>query len=214
MTEFNKQSKYHFNLYSYDGPPHNSSSVISSTSYEIVEQALILNYIHPTDNVIELGANIGTSSVLLSKLLNNSTKQHVAVEPNVDIIPVLERNRMLNSSLFNIAPGIVSPAGDFYLEGDGWSGHIVDYKTNRKVDTFDFYELDSKYNFNVLFADCEGSLLQFIMNYPTIGDKLRLVIYERDGDIDYTVVDAYFTNHDFESKFDNGHHCVMQKINN
>ena len=209
-----KETKYHFKLYSYNGPPHNVSKLIKSTSYETTEQALLLYYVNKNDNVIELGANIGTSSILLSKILQNSEKQHFAVEPNIDILKILEKNKKLNNSNFNIIPGIISPEGEFYLEGDGWEGHIVKHKTSRKVRTFDYDELDSKYNFNVLFADCEGSLSQLLIDYPNIHKKLRLIIYERDGGGNYSKVDGYFHNKNFKKVFDSGHHCVFEKKNN
>nr|QFG74480.1 MAG: hypothetical protein [Megaviridae environmental sample] len=211
MDNYNKAINFHFSLYSYNGPPHYSHELIKSTSYETTEQALLLYYLEEADNVIELGANIGTSSILISKILKNSEKQHVAVEPNIDILKVLEKNKILNKSKFNIIPGIVSPKGDFYLEGDGWGGHIVKYKTDRKVKTFDFYELDAEYNFNVLFADCEGSLKQLLTDYPNIHKNLRLVIYERDGVCNYSVVDSYFHNNKFKNVYDGGHHCVFIK---
>ena len=211
MEKYNKDTKYHFELYSYNGPPHNVSKLIKSTSYETMEQALLLYYVNETDNVIELGANIGTSSILLSKILKNSEKQHIAVEPNADIVKILDKNKKLNNSNFNIISGIVSREGEFYLEGDGWVGHIVKHKTSRKVKTFDFNELDSKYNFNVLFADCEGSLSQLLIDYPNIHNKLRLVIYERDGEDDYSKVDGYFHNNNFKKVFDSGGHCVFEK---
>ena len=213
MEKYFMETKYHFELYSYNGPPHYMSKLIKSTTYEIIEQALLLYYVKKTDNVIELGANIGTSSILLSKILKNSEKQHVSVEPNIDILNVLEKNKKMNNSNFNIIPGIVSPKGNFYLEGDGWSGNIVKHKTSRKVKTFDFNELDSKYNFNVLFADCEGSLSQILIDYPNIHKKLRLVIYERDGEDDYSKVDSYFHNKKFKKVYDIGTHCVFEKKN-
>uniref|UniRef100_A0A6C0J5U8 Methyltransferase FkbM domain-containing protein n=1 Tax=viral metagenome TaxID=1070528 RepID=A0A6C0J5U8_9ZZZZ len=211
-NKYNEGIEYHFQLYSYNGPPHYESKLINSTSYEVFEQKLLLYFLKDTDNVIELGANIGTSSILISKILKDSKNQHISVEPNKKILPILKENKILNKATFNIIPGIISPPGDFYLDNDGWAGNIVKYKTKQKVKTFDFYELDSKYNFNVLFADCEGSLVQLINDYPEIHIKLRLVIYEKDGNIDYSKVDNYFLKNNFNYLI-KGFHCVLEKNN-
>ena len=167
--------------------------------YEVHEQALINKYLLPDDRVLELGSNIGTSSILIDKILNNK-KQHVTVEPNLDIVKTLKRNKDLNNCNFEIVPGIISKPREIYLHGDGWGGRIVEgVKSARPVKTYDFLELDKKYNFNVLFADCEGGLVQLIQDFPLIHKNLRLVIYEKDGQ--YSTVDKYFTDNNFKKIF-------------
>lgn len=210
---YNKNKNYHFDLFTYNGPPHNEVKIIKSNTYEVIEQKLLLFYLKSDDNVLELGANIGTSSILISKILNNPKLQHIAVEPNIDIIETLEKNKKYNNVDFNILNGIISPIGNYYLNGDGWGAHIVNYKTKKKVNTYDFYDYNKRFKFNVLFADCEGSLFKLIKDYPDLYKNLRLVIYEKDGknNEDYSIIDNYFINNNFKKVFEFKQHIVFQK---
>ena len=103
----NFKKKHSFKLFTYNGPPHKSENLIMNYDYEVQEQALLNKYLLPDDRVLELGGNIGTSSILIDKILNNK-KQHVTVEPNLDIVKTLERNKDLNNCNFEIVPGIIS----------------------------------------------------------------------------------------------------------
>ena len=213
----NLKKKFSFKLFTYNGPPHHSEKLIMNYQYEVNEQALLNEYLLPDDRVLELGGNIGTSSILIDKILNNK-KQHVTVEPNLNIVKTLKRNKDLHNCNFEIVPGIISKPREVYINGDGWGGGITTYfQSTGPVKTFDFHELDKKYNFNVLFADCEGGMVQLIQDYPSIHKNLRLVIYERDGE--YSTVDKYFIDNNFKKVF--SYHddtkevfCVFEKSKN
>jgi FkbM family methyltransferase len=204
--KYTNNKELQFDLYNY--PDYR---LIKSSSHEPTEQKLICYFVNENDRVLELGAHIGASSIVFSKILKNPKLQQVSVEPNSNIVKVLKKNREHHNSHFNIIEGIISPMGDYFLSGDGLDGHIVKRKTGHKVKTYDVHSLDEKYNFNVLFADCEGSLLKFIKDYPDIHKKLRLIIYEKDGPIDYSKVDNYFYENKFKKTFNSKHHLVFSR---
>jgi hypothetical protein len=62
--------------------------------YETFEQYLMLKYIKPTDIVLEIGARYGIVSNTINLLLNNK-KNHVVVEPDLEVIPALKKIKKL-----------------------------------------------------------------------------------------------------------------------
>jgi len=54
--------------------------------YETFEQYLILKYIKPNDIVLEIGARYGIVSNTINLLLDNK-KNHIVVEPDLEVIP-------------------------------------------------------------------------------------------------------------------------------
>ena len=66
------------------------NQLINNSVEEVDEQLMSLEYIEPTDIVLELGARYGTVSVLTSKIVENKGKL-VSVEPDSSIIPTLKK---------------------------------------------------------------------------------------------------------------------------
>tara|TARA_Y100000389_G_scaffold174968_1_gene185349 strand:- start:15144 stop:16259 length:1116 start_codon:yes stop_codon:yes gene_type:complete len=165
---------------------------MSNKDYEIDEQILLYKWVSKDDSVLQLGGNIGTSCILVDKIPSRNKKSiNVCVEPNGALIPLLEKNKNKNKANFVIIDGAVSKNKDMMLvESDDvnkWGSVTVD-KNNKtkiqtkatKVKTYDFDDLNKKYKFTVLFADCEGCLEPFLKDYPHALKHIKKVIFEKD----------------------------------
>jgi len=62
--------------------------------YETFEQYLILKYIKPNDIFLEIGARYGIVSNTINLLLNNK-KNHIVVEPDLEVIQALKKIKKL-----------------------------------------------------------------------------------------------------------------------
>src|ERR1700722_6435882 len=75
--------------------------------YEAGERKLIRQFLRGDDRVIELGGGIGVLSCLVNSPLTART-QHLVVEANPELIPILRRHRELNRAGFEIETCAVS----------------------------------------------------------------------------------------------------------
>lgn len=75
--------------------------------YERAERHALRKYLNPDRPVIELGASLGVVSCLTNRRLANHT-QHVVVEANPNLIPLLAANRERNNCEFEILLGAVA----------------------------------------------------------------------------------------------------------
>ena len=173
----------------------NGGMKIKNTAYEVFEQILLNKYIAPNDSVLQLGGNIGTSCILVDKLRDGGT--NVCVEPNQGILRLLRKNKKKTNSRFVIVDGIVSrKQGMVVVESDDlnkWGSTVEKGSGSVKgtfVKTVDFDALDNKYQFDVLFADCEGCLETFFDEYPNALKRIKKCIFEKDNpeSCDYTKV--------------------------
>lgn len=69
--------------------------------YENAERRLIQEYLVPRLPVIELGGGIGVTSCIINKQLKQS-EDHIVIEANTSLIPVLEKNRNMNKCAFQV----------------------------------------------------------------------------------------------------------------
>ena len=158
--------------------------VIDTASFETQEQDMAKKYIEPDDIVLELGARYGTVSCAINSKLANK-KNQVSVEPDERVWAALEKNRGNHFCEFNLVKGFISnkklglTALDYY---DGYGTTSVE-KDDSKIPSYTMDQIKKKYNiskFNVLVADCEGFLEQFLDENPELYDTLRLIIFEAD----------------------------------
>jgi hypothetical protein len=171
---------------------------------ELPEQIALYKYLRPDDVVLQLGGNIGTSCILVDKLVRNK-EQQMCVEPNSNIIPMLQYNKSNTNSRFKIIPSIITNSSakkSLYVNGKYDIGAMVvdnDAFENVPITKVPLDKLPFSC-YNVLFADCEGCLCPFLSEYPDMLSKLRLVIFERDQarvcnyeNIDKMLVENMFT---------------------
>jgi FkbM family methyltransferase len=151
---------------------------------EILEQKALYKYVRPNDVVLQLGGNIGTSCMLVDKLVHNK-EQQMCVEPNHNIISTLQYNAKNTGSKFSIIPSIITNSSakqSLRVIGKNHLGAMVvdnESDANVPITKVPLDELPFT-RYNVLFADCEGCLCPFLAEYPDVLAKLRLVIFERD----------------------------------
>lgn len=100
--------------------------------YEKEERIVIKRFLKETLPVVELGGCIGVISCVTNKKLKNKT-QHVVIEANPELIPVLEKNKYINGLKFkiiNAALGYQTKKVKFYLHQKFVGGSL-----QRKTDT-------------------------------------------------------------------------------
>ena len=160
-----------------------STSVLKYGSFleEYPEQLMATQYIKPTDKVIELGGNIGRNSVVIAKLLNESSNL-VTLECDSDIASQLTENRDINHLSFHIENSAISLRklcqrgwDTFPYEGDLPQG-------SKDVKNITFDELEKKYSitFDTIVADCEGALYYILQDFPTLLTNIQTIIMEND----------------------------------
>jgi len=183
------------NLQYYD----ESNNIIDHKNIERDEQQIAYDYIEPNDIVLELGGRFGTVSNVINHKLNNKTN-HVVVEPDSLVIPALTKNK--NIYQYNIENSYISNKNK-KLTGSGYGEKMIySEEPNNKLTYSDFKQ---KYplKFNVIVADCEGCLCEFL---DIMGDDLNninKIIFEKkkQGMCDYKEIKKKLESKGFEQKY-------------
>lgn len=170
-------------------PVHLQSRFFFKT-YEEQEISLVKKYIKGNESILELGACIGVVSCLTNKRLNNP-KQHVVVEANSDLIPILKSNRDINNCSFKILNAVVSNKEKvtFYTYGSALAGSIVEQKkqhgNNRaykklQIDSYSPKQIERKTGviFDTLIMDIEGGELELIETFKDWIFNLKILMIE------------------------------------
>jgi FkbM family methyltransferase len=129
--------------------------------HEEPERIAVARFLDPALPVIELGASTGMLSCLINRRLRRPS-DHVAVEANPDLIPVVQSNRALNRCAFTVLHAAVAydresigfAHGDDHLAGQA----DADAAPQRTVDTTTLRQLldRSKFERATLVCDIEG----------------------------------------------------------
>lgn len=145
------------------------------------EQLVARQYIEPSDSVLELGGRFGTVSAVINNMLDDPLK-HIVVEPDQNIIPALLENRRTHNSYFTVYQNIICNRPK-NLVCACYATRVVDVVEGEPVapsmrlqDPIDYHGFD----FNVLVADCEGCMEEFVKDNLDFVGRLRLVTYEQD----------------------------------
>lgn len=189
---------------------------INTDLIEVTEQKLVKQYIQSEDVVLELGARYGTVSCAINKKLSDK-KNQVSVEPDERVWRALETNMENNNCDFHIVKGFISREKisltniDEYI--DGYAATFVK-NPQSKSEHYTLDKIKEKYNltFNVLVADCEGFLGQFLYENPELYDEVRMMIFEADypEKCDYDKIRNTLLEKGFECKL-YGHQNVFIK---
>lgn len=172
-------------------------TVIPHHVIERDEQCDAYSYIPKESTVLELGARYGMVSCLISKILKNP-KNHVAVEPDSDVIPALIKNRDNTGSQFSIFNGVVSRKPQNF-NPLGLGSFTSQAQDQGNVATTTMQDLEDRYQlkFDVLVADCEGFIGEFIEENDINQFKLILLEKDRPEVCDYNKVEDYLTDKGF-----------------
>lgn len=157
-----------------------------SFNEELVEQTMVYKFLNPNSTVLELGSNIGRNSLIISKILTDSSRL-VTLEMDKIFVDKCEENKNLNNLNFNIINSALSYRPLYFQNkkhGEG-GGYCVDQKyTNDYIpcSVITFEEIEEKFNlkFDTLVVDCEGGFYHILNDNPKILDNIKLLIIEND----------------------------------
>ena len=162
--------------------PHKST--LAFGLHEIEERALIRKWLRPDHPVVEFGGGLGVVSCLINSRLTRPD-DHVVVEANPIMVPVLERNRDMNGCGFSVLNRALAYDADTVTlnidsEFVGSSakgaatGRTVDVKTVRLSDI-----LQSRHWADVtVVADIEGLEKELIENEILSSQDIGAVMFE------------------------------------
>ena len=143
---------------------------------------MVISNIDKNDVVLEIGSNIGRNSLIISSLLNNN-QNLVTMECNLSFLDHLYHNKFINNTYFHIENSALSLNKLIYREIDCTtfpSDVLLD--GHKEISIISFDELQKKYNmiFNTIVADCEGALLQILIDFPNLLNNITKIIMEND----------------------------------
>lgn len=168
---------------------------------EYPEQLLCMTYIKPQDCVLEIGGNIGRTALIINTILDHPD-QHVVIECDKNTAAQLRHNLDLNGyTSVRIETAILSSSSSAWRQNE--SGCVVPSEdvTESTLSTISYHELCQKYalTFDVLVADCEGSLYYIFRDQPHMLDHIHTILMENDyTDISHKeAVDAHLHNKGF-----------------
>lgn len=154
-----------------------------SFSEEFPEQLMVAKFLPRNAKVLEIGANIGRNTLVISSLLDNSFNC-ITMESDPQTVQVLELNRQVNEMNFQIENSALSikpliqsqwncsirnlsepvPNGSFEVQTITWSALVEKYQIE----------------FDTLVLDCEGSFYYILHDFPEMLQKIKLIIMEND----------------------------------
>jgi len=153
-----------------------------SFNEEYPEQLMAARYLTGNEKVLEIGANIGRNTLVISYLLAQQNNDNfVTLESDIGIAGQLAHNKTLNGLNFHIENSALSKRK---LIQQGWNTIVSDtlLPGYTEVNTISFSDLQQKYGiaFDTLVLDCEGAFYYILMDMPEILDNINLIIMEND----------------------------------
>jgi len=158
--------------------------------YERPERMMLRKFIEPKWPLIELGGCIGVVSCLANKVLLNP-RDHIVVEANADLIPLIEKNRDRNGCRFTVLHGAIAYGTnevDFHVErcdvvksrlglGTGESIKVPTISLQRIIDEYGFERCN-------LICDIEGAEIDLINNEASLlSSRVSTLIIEIHKDL-------------------------------
>lgn len=166
---------------------------------EVPEQLMAVRYMTGSERVLEIGGNIGRNSLIISKILTDSS-QLVILESDPEIANALTNNLRVNGSRAHVEPSALSLRP---LVQQGWNTFVSEDLPPgfKRIKTLSVAQLRDKYKiaFDTLVIDCEGAFFYILLDMPEILEGVKLIIMENDY-TDMTCkrsVDQTLANHNF-----------------
>ena len=141
-------------------------------------------YIDENAKVLEIGGNIGRTTVIINTVLNDSNNL-VTFESEPNIATKLKENLAMNGYNSHIEAGAIS-VKPLIQKINSWNtgplttteipdGHVL-------VNTTSYKDIVKKYGliFDTLVLDCEGAFYYILRDEPEILDSIKLIIIEND----------------------------------
>jgi FkbM family methyltransferase len=150
---------------------------------EYPEQLMCMRHINENDRVLEIGGNIGRTSHIIQTILKNPLN-HIVMEIDLEIAQKLRENLDLNKfTHLRIETAALSKSKLYNIDGNPRPVDKDKVTSDMKEQpTISYSEICSKYDvdFNVLVADCEGSLYYIFKEDPDMLNNIGTVIMEND----------------------------------
>jgi FkbM family methyltransferase len=144
------------------------------------EQCMAANYLTGNEKVLEFGGNIGRNSLVISKLLKDSSNL-VTFECDPESCQKLIHNRDINGLNFHIENAALSKRN---LLQRKWDTIVSDVPVEGfvPVKTINYPDFKKKYplDFDTLIIDCEGAFYYILYDFPEILNGITLIIMEND----------------------------------
>lgn len=160
----------------------NNFNVLDHKNIERWEQLIAKEHIIPSDHVLEFGGRFGTVSCVINNILDDPLK-HVVIEPETVVIPALLHNRKEHNSFFTVYQNIICSKPKKLICA-GHATRAIDCTDGSDIPTpsitLDEIVTHHGFDFNVLVADCEGCMEDFVSNHKDFVRQLRFVTYEQD----------------------------------
>ena len=153
--------------------------------YERSERALLDQWLDPNAPVVEFGGGIGIVATLVNRRLRDP-RQHVVVEANPSLIPVLERQKAANHAGFTVVHAAVDysgqPTTSLYIGDEFISAQVGGSSgTAVEVPSITMKALMERYKWTgaTLVCDIEGIETQLVeLEGPLLRDHCRTLMIE------------------------------------
>ena len=155
---------------------------------------ICLNYLIGNEKILEIGGNIGRTTLFISSILNNYNLNDcnynlilnlVTMECNLNMAIKLEENRELNNFNFHIEKSALSKK--ILIQKGPYETIASDTlkKGYEYVNVITYEQLKNIYhiNFDTLIIDCDGGFYNILLDMPEILDDINLIIMKNDYDV-------------------------------
>ena len=164
--------------------PANVIDLLLSNQYELPERKALKSFLNPELPLVELGACIGVLSCVSNRILHNP-KNHVAVEANPVLLPILRSNRDLNSCHFTVINAAVAHGSESVVlnvsDNVLASSLHIQGENSVVIPAISLERLVSDYGFErcTLLCDIEGAELDVVAHeISTIRQHVDTIIME------------------------------------
>ena len=153
---------------------------------EYNEQIMNCKFITGTENILEIGGNIGRNSLVLAYILNKHNNNNlVTLESNPQFAKQLEHNRDINELSFHIENYALSKRK--LIQGENDCRTMISATVPKgyiSVNTISWEKLSKKYPFafDTLVLDCEGAFYYILKDMPEILTNIKMILMENDYD--------------------------------
>lgn len=141
--------------------------------YELPERTAIKNHLKADLPIVEFGGSVGVVSCHANKMLRDP-RQHVVIEANPDLVPLLEKNRERNGCAFTVLNRALGYGGEtirFQLNQDFWASNTsVDTGRSVEIPTISFGEVIEQFGFErcTVVCDVEGAEVDLVKHEGTL----------------------------------------------
>jgi len=157
--------------------------------FEYPEQLMCMRNIREDSKVLEIGGNIGRTAHIIHTIVNNP-KHHVVMECDLNTAQELRENLDMNGyTALQIETAALSKTPLWLVNGSPRPFAENEVPPGaQKMPTISYSEICQKYevDFDVLVADCEGSLFYIFKEDPDMLNRIHTIIMENDyTDLDH-----------------------------